>query len=993
TINLAGTGTLNGLDSIDATTESTLEAAIDIAGDVAGTGLGSVVIQPDAVALGTDTTGNYAGSVAAGTGISVSGSAGEGTTFTVTNSDRGSQQNIFKNIAVSGQSNVVSDQNNDTLTLAAGSNVTITTNATTDTITISATGSNDTNTTYSADGLGIEESGTVFSLELDGSTLSKSASGLRIASTYAGQTSITTLGTIGTGTWQGSAIADAYVANDLTISGGSVSDNSFSAYSDLGTEGYLDNNAGGDLLTRTQLDGRYLALSGGTLSGDLTLNKADSSIIFDTSTSTDTDFWMGVQDDAGNDNDDSFFIGTGTTPGSNTALEINSSGQLGIGVTPTQALHVNGNGALTGGLFLGVLSFNGATDVCRNTLNALSTCSSSQRYKENIESLDLGLNEVMQLRPVVFDWKADGMHDLGFVAEEVEQIDPLLATYANGQIEGVKYKQLTAVLVNAVQEQQSLIMSNKSKLTKLEKISLAPDGTVIIAKQNGTYTATPAGVSSPLSAVIGASKAFIANMTAGLVHTKELVVTKTAEVQSLNTSALSIKGESIESMIKRIINTEQQRQSLPEDAVINNLAVKNSNGSVVAQIDNQGNATFSGKVAAETVTTNNLVVQEETNLSTLLAQEATISGTLASESITAESARLSYLETEIAQMREINAQTAEFMNATVSGTLYAQNIDGLDDKVASSLNEQSLIDIIRGIQPENPAPATAAASVAEGLGYTPVSTSELDLSLEDLNLSATETVIVPDAVYVTTYFNVNGIAYVSDMLGVGSSIAIGERTTLADGVLSYQAADSQDTLHIQPEGMGTIELLAGLLTLDDSGLAKIDGNLTVAGDVAVEGSLLGDLLQPTSYENPLRVQVAGVATSSGEVLDSSFEVVDETQTAVASIDADGEAQFSKLGLNAQDFTQQPEGEPLATSASSGKATIKSNQTELSIIASSLTQDSLVYITPVGSTGNQVLYIKNQQTDNPETLENEALLTVGFDNPSSNDVTFNWWIIN
>ena len=39
TINLAGTGTLNGLDAIDATTESTLEAALDIGGSVTGTGL------------------------------------------------------------------------------------------------------------------------------------------------------------------------------------------------------------------------------------------------------------------------------------------------------------------------------------------------------------------------------------------------------------------------------------------------------------------------------------------------------------------------------------------------------------------------------------------------------------------------------------------------------------------------------------------------------------------------------------------------------------------------------------------------------------------------------------------------------------------------------------------------------------------------------------------------------------------------------------------
>lgn len=46
----------------------------------------------------------------------------------------------FGTIAVSGQTNVIADQANDTLTLVAGTNVTITTNATNDTITINAAG-------------------------------------------------------------------------------------------------------------------------------------------------------------------------------------------------------------------------------------------------------------------------------------------------------------------------------------------------------------------------------------------------------------------------------------------------------------------------------------------------------------------------------------------------------------------------------------------------------------------------------------------------------------------------------------------------------------------------------------------------------------------------------------------------------------------------------------------------------------------------------------
>ena len=52
--------------------------------------------------------------------------------------------------------------------------------------------------------------------------ISVTADAVDIASTYVGQSSITTLGTIGAGTWQADVIADAYISNTLTITGGSI---------------------------------------------------------------------------------------------------------------------------------------------------------------------------------------------------------------------------------------------------------------------------------------------------------------------------------------------------------------------------------------------------------------------------------------------------------------------------------------------------------------------------------------------------------------------------------------------------------------------------------------------------------------------------------------------------------------------------------------------------------------------------------------------------
>jgi len=62
---------------------------------------------------------------------------------------------------------------------------------------------------YSA-GNGLQLTGTQFSILTDGTSLSTSGSGVRIAATYAGQTSITTLGAIAAGTWMASIVGTAY---------------------------------------------------------------------------------------------------------------------------------------------------------------------------------------------------------------------------------------------------------------------------------------------------------------------------------------------------------------------------------------------------------------------------------------------------------------------------------------------------------------------------------------------------------------------------------------------------------------------------------------------------------------------------------------------------------------------------------------------------------------------------------------------------------------
>jgi hypothetical protein len=90
--------------------------------------------------------------------------------------------------------------------------------------------------------------------------------------------------------------------------------------------------------------------------------------------------------------------------------------------------------------------------------------SSALRFKENIQSLE-DSSKVMQLRPVTFDWKKDQKHDIGLIAEEVAELYPELVE-TNGDITGIKYTKLTALLIKTVQEQNARIQKLETQIAK-----------------------------------------------------------------------------------------------------------------------------------------------------------------------------------------------------------------------------------------------------------------------------------------------------------------------------------------------------------------------------------------------------------------------------------------------------------------------------------------------------------------------------------------------
>lgn len=140
--------------SVSGQTDVVADAKADVLTLVGGTGITITTnAATDAVtitATGSATPGAHATShITGGTDI-IPNAVASGNAGLLSGADKAKldgvatgaevNQNTFSTITVAGQSDVVADAKADTLTLVAGTNVTITTNAATDTVTIAATG-------------------------------------------------------------------------------------------------------------------------------------------------------------------------------------------------------------------------------------------------------------------------------------------------------------------------------------------------------------------------------------------------------------------------------------------------------------------------------------------------------------------------------------------------------------------------------------------------------------------------------------------------------------------------------------------------------------------------------------------------------------------------------------------------------------------------------------------------------------------------------------
>jgi hypothetical protein len=103
----------------------------------------------------------------------------------------------------------------------------------------------------------------------------------------------------------------------------------------------------------------------------------------------------------------------------------------------------------------------------------LGVLASSERYKTDIAPIGTATDKLQQLRPVSFRLKTDpqGTVQYGLIAEEVSSVYPeLVIRSESGSVEGIRYEELTPMLLNEVQQQKAELRDLHREITELKEM-------------------------------------------------------------------------------------------------------------------------------------------------------------------------------------------------------------------------------------------------------------------------------------------------------------------------------------------------------------------------------------------------------------------------------------------------------------------------------------------------------------------------------------------
>ena len=356
----------------------------------------------------------------------------------------------------------------------------------------------------------------------------------------------------------------------------------------------------------------------------------------------------------------------------------------------------------------------------------------------------------------------------------------------------------------------------------------------------------------------------------------------------------------------------------------------------------------------------------------LTARSATISGELSASSVVGDLGHLGNLEVEA--------------DATISGALYAdrittkfgdinQKLEEIEASVSAVSNQQTAIN-------NQPPPPESSESALLALGATIQGDTDTHVEItKDITLT-------------------KSLAVFGETL-LGQTTIAG--SLLVDGIIHLAGDTIQtntSTLYLQKDRLAALDIMGGVVVVNTLGNVIINGNMNITGDLAVRGVLGTSNLQ--ALDDTLSINLAHVDPSSTTSGFARLNILGRNNAVVTSIDAEGNIQtnanisarsatisgtlaINKLTIPTNFVGDLTASESAQLDATIGTGVIPAGLTSISIANTFVTDKSLIYITPVSSTGNQVLYILDKLPG--------VSFTVALDTPLTTNAEFNWWIVN
>ena len=198
---------------------------------------------------------------------------------------------------------------------------------------------------------------------------------------------------------------------------------------------------------------------------------ADKTIIklFGQAQSTNNQAWMGFK-----------YAGSGSTSNqlsfgfyaNNFLFNIKATGNVGIGTeSPSYKLEVNGTANIVSHLTAHCLGVGTAAPAANGVIRAagdiIAYYSSDKNLKDNITKIEKPLEKLEKINGYEFDWNDkqelyEG-HDVGVVAQEIEEIYPQLVETREDGYKAVKYEKLVPLLIESIKELKKEIDNIKTR--------------------------------------------------------------------------------------------------------------------------------------------------------------------------------------------------------------------------------------------------------------------------------------------------------------------------------------------------------------------------------------------------------------------------------------------------------------------------------------------------------------------------------------------------